>query len=166
MLLMVIVLLGGCGLTNNTPPIPDLNFSGNISVTYNNFNVRCRIDNVLADRCTVTVTEPEILSGFTVQFKDGVSTFSYKDLNYDIDPSLSQQVEFVSMFSESVKKILGSSEYKKLENGNWLYSGMSDYGKFFLVQDSSNGYPVSFRIPDAKLSVTFSDMKPIENNGG
>lgn len=165
-LLFVVVLFGGCGAEKNIPPLPDLNFSGSISATYNNFNMKCSIDNILADRCTVTVIEPEILSGFTVHFKNGVSTLSFKDVVYDIEPSLNQRVEFVSIFSESIKKVLVSSEYKKLENGNWLYTGVCDYGKFLLVQDSESGYPLSFRIPEAGLSITFSNMKPIQNNGG
>ncbi len=162
----MIILLGGCGAEKNTPPLPDLNFTGNISVTYNNFDMKCTIENVLADKCTVTVTEPEILSGLTVCFENGVSTFSFQDIVYNIDPSLSQRVEFVSVFSESVKKILSSSEYKKLENGNWLYTGVSDFGKFLLVQDITSGYPISFRIPEAGLSITFSDMIPIHDDGG
>lgn len=165
-LLVMIVLLGGCGAEKNTPPLPDLNFTGNISVTYNNFDMKCTIENILADKCTVTVTEPEILSGLTVCFENGVSTFSFQDVSYDIDSSLSRRIEFVSAFSESVKKIMSSAECQKLENGNWLYTGASDFGKFFLVQDETSGYPVSFRIPESGLSVTFNDMKPIEDKGG
>lgn len=150
----------------SSPPIPNFNFTGNISVTYNSFDMNCKIENSLADKCVLTVIEPKLLAGLTMIFKDGVCTFKLGDISYDIDSSFTERAEFVSVFAESVKKVLNSAEYEKLENGNWLYTGMSDIGKFLLVQDSSSGYPVSFRIPEAGLSITFSNMKSITDNGG
>jgi len=166
MLLALVILLGGCGvIKESTPPIPDLNFTGNISVTYNNFDMNCKIENIIADKCIVSVIEPELLSGLTMTLKEGICTFNLGDVSYEIDSSFAENVEFLYVFTESVKKILNSAEYEKLENGNWLYTGMSDWGKFLLVQDKTSGYPVSFRIPEAGLSITFSNMKSIDNGG-
>ena len=100
-----------------------------------------------------------------MSLQDGICTFNLGDVSYEMESSLAESAEFLSVFTESVKKILNSAEYEKLENGNWLYTGMSDWGKFFLVQDNASGYPVSFRIPDAGLSITFSNMKSIDNGG-
>lgn len=166
MLLVSVVFLSGCSVIKvSSPPIPNLNFTGNISVTYNNFDLKCKIENILADKCVLSVIEPELLSGLTMSLQDGICTFNLGDVSYEMESSLAESAEFLSVFTESVKKILNSAEYEKLENGNWLYTGMSDWGKFFLVQDNASGYPVSFRIPDAGLSITFSNMKPIDNGG-
>lgn len=167
MLLVSIVFLGGCSAyKESTPPLPDLNFIGDISVTYNNFDMKCKIENILAEKCVVTVSEPKLLSGLTMTFKDGICTFEIGDVSYELDSSFAEQTEFVSVLTKSMKTIINSTEYEKLDNGNWLYAGMSDIGKFLLVQDSDSGYPVSFRIPEAGLSITFSNMKSISDNGG
>lgn len=166
MLLVSLIFLGGCGaVKQSSPPVPDFNFIGNISVTYNNFDMKCKIENIIADRCVVSVAEPELLSGLTMTLKDGICTFSLDNIYYEIDSSVAERVEFLSAFTESVKQILSSAEYEKLENGNWLYSGNSAWGKFLLVQDSVSGYPVSFRIPESGLSIIFSNMKSVDSGG-
>ncbi len=152
-------------LKQQSPPVPNLNFIGNISVTYNNFDLNCKIENILAEKCVVTVLDPETISGLTMTLKDGICIFSLGDISYEIDSSFAEKAEFLSIFTESIKKVLNSAEYEKLENDNWLYSGITDWGKFLLVQDNTSGYPVSFRIPEIGLSITFSDMKPIDNGG-
>lgn len=165
-LLVALFFLTGCDASKqSSPPVPDFNFTGNISVTYNNFDMNCKIENILGDKCVVTVVEPKIISGLTIASDDGACTFSIGDVSYKFDSDFARKAEFISVFTDSVKKILSSTEYEKLENGNWLYTGMTDWGKFLLVQDNLSGYPVSFRIPEAGLSITFSNMKPIDNGG-
>ncbi len=165
--MLIIFLFSGCDVHDKVSvPVPDLNFVGNISVTYNKFNMTCKIENSLADKCTVTVMKPELISGLRIVFKEGVCTLELGDISYDLDDKFTENTEFVSLFSESVKKILETTEYEKLENGNILFTGMSEKGKFFLLQDAETGYPVSFRIPQAGLAITFSDMKSISDNGG
>ena len=159
-LLVMIFILGGCSIpVKDTPPLPDLNFSGNMSVTYNDFNLVCKIDNKLATGCTVTVVEPELISGLKMTVNEGDCTFSMGDISYGIDSSFLKKTEFASKLTETFDQILITTNVHKLENGNWLYSGSTSSGKFNLVQDSLTGYPISVTIPDADLYIKFSDMK-------
>lgn len=162
LLILIIFLFSGCSAHDeNLVPVPDLNFIGNISVTYNNFNMTCEIENYLADKCTITVVKPELLSGLVVVLKDGVCTLELGDISYELNEQFLTKTEFVSLFSSSLKKVLETAEYEKMENGNILFTGISEKGKFFLLQDSVTGYPVSFRIPQAGLIIKFSDMKSL-----
>lgn len=159
-LLVVIFLLGGCSTSvKETPPLPDLNFCGNISVTYNNFDLICKIDNKVATGCTVTVTQPELISGLKMTVSDGNCTFSMGDISYELDSSFLMKTEFASKLTETFEQILATTNVHKLENGNWLYSGSTSAGKFNLVQDALTGYPISVTIPEIDLYIKFSDMK-------
>lgn len=155
-----ILLLGGCGVQKkSTPPLPDLNFSGNISVTYNDFDLVCSIENKLASECVITVLEPELISGLKMVVKDGNCSLKLGDISYDIDSSALKNTEFASTLVEAFEQILTTSTYQKLESGNWLYSGQTSIGEFNLVQDGITGYPVTLRIPESDLFIKFSNMK-------
>lgn len=159
-LLVMIFLLGGCSApVKDTPPLPDLNFSGNISVTYNDFDLLCRIDNKVATGCTITVVEPELISGLKMTVSEGICTFSMGEISYELDSSSLKKTEFASELTETFEQILTTTNVHKLENGNWLYSGSTSAGKFNLIQDSLTGYPISVTIPDIELYIKFSDMK-------
>ena len=159
-LLVAIFLLGGCGNTvKETPPLPDLNFCGNMSVTYNDCDLVCEIDNKVAAGCTVTVTKPELVSGLKMTVCDGNCTFSMGEISYELDSSFLMKTEFASELTETFEQILTTTNVHKLENGNWLYSGSTSAGKFNLVQDSLTGYPISVTIPDIDLYIKFSNMK-------
>ncbi len=165
---MLLILLQFCGcvaLKKETPPIPDLNFSGNINVTYNNFELECTVDNKIASGCVVTVTKPELISGLTMTVENGNCVFKFGKVEYAVNSSLMKQTEFVTSFAEALKNVLNTTTYEKLENGNWQYVGQTSAGKFIIVQDSESGYPVSLRIPDANLYVKFSNMKSNINGG-
>lgn len=160
MLLTIIFFLGGCSASvKDTPPLPDLNFSGNISVTYNDFDLLCSIDNKIATGCTITVVEPELISGLKMTVEDGICTLSMGEITYDFDSSFFKTTEFASKLAETFEQILMTTNVQKLENGNWLYSGSTSSGKFNLIQDSLTGYPISVTIPEAELYIKFSDMK-------
>lgn len=162
-LLLCLFLLGGCSLEKSiAPPIPDLNFSGNISVTYNNYEIECIIDNKIASECVLTVTKPELLSGLTMTVKDSDCTLKLGSIEYKIDSETLKQTQFASSLAEAFKNVLSTTTYEKLENGNWQYTGQTSVGKFTLVQDSLSGYPITLRIPDADLYVKFSNMKKTE----
>ncbi len=143
--------------------MPELNFKGNISVTYNNFDLVCSVENKIASECVVTVVEPELLKGLKIIVKDGVCTFKLGNISYDLDPSLVKQTEFVSSFAEIFEEVLRTTTCEKLENGNWLFTGQTSVGKFTLVQDAVTGYPKSLRIPGSNLFVEFSGMKSIDS---
>ncbi len=159
-LLVVIFILGGCSASvKDTPPLPDLNFSGNISVTYNDFDLLCKIDNKVAVGCTVTVVEPELISGLKMTVSEGNCTLSMGDISYELDSSFFKKTEFASKLTETFEQILTTTNVHKLESGNWLYSGSISTGKYNLVQDSLTGYPISVTIPEIDLYIKFSDMK-------
>ncbi len=159
-LLIVILFLGGCSVpVKDTPPLPDLNFSGNISVTYNDFDLICSIDNKVATGCTITVVEPELISGLKMTMNEGNCTFSMGDISYELDSSFLKKAEFASKLAETFEQILTTTDVHKLENGNWLYSGRISSGKFNLVQDSLTGYPISVTIPEIDLYIKFTNMK-------
>ena len=160
MLLVVIFLLGGCSTSvKEAPPLPDLNFSGNISVTYNGFNLLCEIDNSVANGCTVTVVEPELISGLRMSVFDGSCSISMGDISYQLDSSVLDKTEFLSKLTETFQQILTTTNVHKLENGNWLYSGSTSAGKFNLLQDSLTGYPISVTIPEIDLFIKFNNLK-------
>lgn len=166
LLLLLLLQLCGCSaLKKATPPVPDLNFSGNINVTYNGFELECTVDNKIASSCVITVTKPELISGLTMTLENGDCVFKFGNVEYALNSTQMKQTEFVTSFAEALKNVLSTTSYEKLENGNWQYVGQTSVGKFIIVQDSDSGYPVSLRIPDANLYVKFSNMKSNINGG-
>lgn len=149
-----------------TPPLPNLNFNGNISVTYNDFDLLCKIDNKLTSGCTITVVEPELISGLKMVVSSDNCTLSMGDISYDVGSPVFKNSEFATELSETFEQILTTTNVQKLENGNWLYSGNTSSGRFNLVQDNLTGFPVSVTIPDVGLYIKFSNMKSDQNNGG
>lgn len=91
--------------------------------------------------------------------KGGNCTFKLGNIAYNVDSSLMKKTEFASTITETFEQILTTTTYEKLENGNWLYTGQTNSGKFTLVQDSVSGYPISIRVPDSDLFIKFSNMK-------
>ena len=158
---VLVFILGGCGnYEKDTPPLPDLNFNGNMSVTYNDFEMMCTIDNNLATGCRITVSEPELISGLNMSIIEGKCMVSMGDIIFEIDSSLYKKSEFASELVEIFGQILKSTDVQKLQNGNWQYFGNTSYGKYNLIQDSVTGYPVSVSLPEADLYIKFRDMKP------
>lgn len=158
--LLCIFMFSGCTHKNNSaPPVPDLNFCGDISVTYKNYTLECEIDNKIASGCVITVKKPALISGLSMTVKDGTCTFYMGDISYEVDPETMKKTEFATSLSEALKNVLNTTTYEKLENGYWKYTGQTQLGKFILLQDSESGYPVSLRIPDTDLHVKFSNMK-------
>ncbi|MBQ7957321.1 MAG: hypothetical protein IJ279_04715 [Clostridia bacterium] len=156
--------MGGCSsIKKDVPPVPDLNFSGNIKVTYNKNTVECKIENKLGVHCIITVVKPELISGLTMTVKDGNCTLSMGEVFYDFDSEKLQQTEFATYISKALSDVLNTTTYEKMENGYWKYTGKTENGKFILLQDSQTGYPVSLRIPDMDLYVKFEDMKAVES---
>lgn len=139
--------------------MPDLNFSGNISVTYNKFDLLCSIENNLASECVITVLEPELISGLKIVAENGKCSFRLGEIVYDIDSSVMKRTEFVSILTETFEQILKTTTVSELENGNWLYRGQTSLGEFSMVQDGATGYPVTIRVPDSDLLIKFSNMK-------
>lgn len=159
-LLAMILVLSGCNTSvKEKPPLPNLNFSGNMSVTYNDFDLFCEIDNKLTSGCTITVVKPELISGLKMAVSDGNCTFSMGDISYDFDTSALENSEFATELYETFEQILTTTNVQKLENGNWKYSGNTSSGRFNLIQDTLTGFPISVTIPDADLYIKFSNMK-------
>ncbi len=164
-MLLLLFTLSGCSAktVNKTPPIPDFNFSGNISVTYNNFNTRCKIENKLEVGCVITVESPELLSGLQMKVKNGECTINYGDVSVDLSNDILKKTEFASSLVQSFEKALVTTRCEKLENGNWRYIGEIESGEFVLIQDAASGYPLALEIPEIDLNVQFSNMT---KNGG
>ncbi len=167
LLLLVISVLSGCSANvKKTPPLPDLNFSGNISVTYNKFDLLCSIENNLASECVITVLEPDLISGLQIVSDNGKYSFRLGEIVYDVDSSMMKRTEFVTTLTETFEQILKTTTVTELENGNWLYRGQTSLGEFTMVQDGVTGYPVTIRVPDSDLYIKFSNMKSNTEKGG
>ncbi len=152
--------MSGCSAnTKKTPPLPDLNFSGNISVTYNKFDLLCSIENNLASECVITVLEPDLISGLQIVSDNGKYSFRLGEIVYDVDSSMMKKTEFVATITETFEQILKTTTVSELENGNWLYKGQTNSGEFTMVQDGVTGYPVTIRVPDSDLFIKFSNMR-------
>jgi len=159
-LLMFILLFGGCAREKTaTPPVPELNFKGDISVTYNNYTLECSIENNLANSCEITVKEPCLLSGLKMIVKGGNCKLEMGKVSYEFDPAALKHTEFATSLSEALTNVLNTTKYSQLENGMWKYTGQTEIGQFTLLQDGETGYPISLKIPDADLSVKFKNMK-------
>lgn len=159
-LLICILFMGGCSSEKNkTPPMPELNFKGDISVTYNNYNLECSIYNNLAKGCTITVKEPGLLSGLKMIVKGGNCKLEMGRVSYEFDPAALKQTEFATSLSDALVSVLNTTKYSQLDDGSWKYTGQTEIGQFILIQDGETGYPISLEIPEADLSVNFKNMK-------
>lgn len=156
--LAFIILFCGCSRSKSisAPPIPNLNFSGTINVTYKDYDIECYIENSLETGCKIKILKPELLSGIEIKAVDGVCSLSLGDISYDIDTSKLRETEFVTPLAEVFENVLKTTAYEKLENGNWRYTGQTSYGEFVLIQDESTGYPISLEIPKIELYINFS----------
>lgn len=158
------LVLGGCSLSqNDRPPVPNLNFNGDITVTYKKCTLECEIENRLGVNCVITVCKPHIISGLKLIVEDGECTFEMGDVSYKIDPEQMEQTDFATHLVEALSDVLSTATYEKLDNGYWKYTGNTEKGKFILLQDAESGYPASLRIPDMDLHVTFENMRSLDD---
>ncbi len=109
----------------------------------------------------ITVSEPSLLSGLQMVVKNGNCTLRMGEISYEINSSVLKNTEFASTLTQAFEQILSTSTCEKLENGNWLYTGQTNIGRFNLVQDGETGYPLSLRVPESDLYIKFSNMKSI-----
>ncbi len=163
MLLVLVIFFSGCSSDKlSSPPIPDLNFEGNISITYNDYNLKCSIKNSLSTGCEIVVNEPEILRGFSFLVIDGVCTVKFDDLTFEFDSNVNKN-ELANSVAESLTNILTTTNYEKTGDNNWKYIGTTSFGKFILVQDGVSGYPLSLSIPQINIEVIFENLKSIDS---
>ncbi len=160
---MILIFFSGCAANKNavTPPIPNLNFSGDINVEFNKINIECKIENRIDSGCKLTVLKPELISGLVIFVRNSNCTFKIGDIEYEVNSSVLKDTEFAVSISEAFANVLTTTEYAKNNEGNWRYTGKTTVGNFVFVQDSTSGYPISLEIPNKKLYVTFSNMKSI-----
>lgn len=159
-IMLCFLLLSGCsGVSDDKPPVPDLNFSGDIIVTYKKCTFECEIVNNPAVNCVITVRKPQLISGLTMTVEDGKCTFEMGDVSYEMNPEQMAQTDFATSLAGALKDVLNTTTCEKLDNGYWKYTGNTEKSKFILLQDSESGYPLSLRMPDIDLTVKFENMK-------
>lgn len=160
--LICLLFLNGCSLkSKEVPPIPNLNFTGNMSISYKYYSMECTVVSNLASGLYVTVVRPEILSGLKLYVENGICKIEYGSVSYNLDPDMLLQTDFVTYVSEAFESIKDSTSYTKLDNSYWKYTGKIKSGEFIFLQDAVTGYPVSLRIPDADLTIKFNNIKPM-----
>ena len=143
------------------PPIPDMNFSGNMTVSYKGIAMECVVKNDLSSGLTATIVKPELISGLTLNVINGVSKIEYGSVSYELNSEKILQTDFVTYLSDVLASVVNTTTYTKLDNSYWKYTGKIKSSEYILLQDSETGYPASLRISDVDLTIKFSNMEPI-----
>ncbi len=160
-LLSIFILITCCACKKEVPPIPDVNFSGNMTVTYKKVAMECKVTNDRSAGLSVIILKPELISGLTLRVVNGVSKIEYGSVSYELGSDKTLQTDFVAYLSDVLTSVVNTTTYTKLDNSYWKYTGKIKSTEYILLQDSVTGYPVSLRIPDIDLTIKFSNMKPI-----
>ena len=151
-LILVILTLSACSGKNDVKPtLKGISFNADITYYNENYKGECTISEDGA--LTLKITEPELLSGYTVMLNGEGITAEY--LGVTFTPNLSN-MPVSSVITEFYEKIteLANSETVEKKGDTYMIKGGKDADAYTLYI-SPTGLPQSLEMPDERFRVYF-----------
>lgn len=161
---LTLLLLPSCG-KQKTEASPDVNrlFTATASIVYDDFEAQATVSRLGDDMWEVEFTSPKTLAGVKLFYNGEDITASYLGLNFSIPESAAPTKSMLTMLFQSFDQAAAGAPLPFTEeDGISVFTGTGDFGKFMLSVDNASGNPVSFEIPEEKLSVQFADYTVIQ----
>lgn len=158
------LFLCGCkGKSNTMPVLNGITFDADITYYNEAYKGSCSLLNGVFK---FTVSEPELLSGYTLTFDGDSVTAEYLGITYTPNKS---NMPFSSVAGEIYQKlteIINSSDAAVKSGDSYVIEGGQGRDAYKLYI-SSVGIPLSLEIPDERFTVYFynSTIKEIEKAG-
>lgn len=140
----------------------DSSFQAAVSIVLDDLNAEGTVRRIGSGNWEIEFSSPNTLSGVKLNFCDGNVTASYKGLNFSVPqsalPVKAMMLNIISAVDDLAanEKLTGTEE-----DGMLKINGTLEGGDYTLTVDSS-GNIASFEMPNNKLTVTFSDVTPIQ----
>lgn len=165
--LAVIAVLSLCSCDfsfKKAPKIPSMNFTADAQVKYKTYDaLTCRLTSVEDGDLIIDVTNPVLLSGFSIVCRDDSCTIKYGSLSYDADTQKYPQLAFGSIVRQAVDSVKENRDYALNDDGNWSVHANVNSSDVYVILDGETGYPISLSVPSEELEITFSNFAETEN---
>lgn len=150
---LCIFTLAACSNSKEISPVLG-GISFNAELTYYNesYKGECTLsaENVL----TCRITEPEILSGYTVTLSPEGAKAEYLGITYTPTESNMPFSGVLGEFYSTLTEIIGSEAKAEKKDGVYAVSGGKDAAAYTLYV-SESGLPLSIELPDERFTVYF-----------
>lgn len=141
-------------------------FQAAVSIVLDDLNAEGTVKRMGSGNWEIEFNSPNTLSGVKLTFMDGNVTASYKGLNFSVPQTALPVKAMMLNLISAVDDLAANEELKGTEEDGMLkISGTLDGGEYTLTTDSS-GNLASFEMPNNKLTMTFSELTPIQPQEG
>lgn len=150
-LVLVLLTLTACQSKTAQPRLYGVSFTADVTYFNENYRGECHFskDKVL----TFKITEPEIISGYTVTVSESGITAEYLGLTFTPTEGNMPFSSAVALFYEKICAA-ADTEAVKEEGGEFKISGGKDADAYTLYI-SETGLPQKILIPDERFTVYF-----------
>ncbi len=153
-----LVMVSGCGNTRAPAPPTAVNFTCDFTATYREMEFAGKLERAAAGMLTVSLTKPAALNGLTLTWDGEGARVSLGLLHYTMDATLPQ-----SGFGKLLLNVLDAAFCEnmagRLTEIGAQFTGKTGQYDYTLLCEPETGTLLSLQVPDAALSVHFSDLR-------
>ncbi len=157
----VLLIAAGCqneGGSKNEPVSPPSAYTANLDVTFGNAETTAKLIKHSAQKYEVQILSPEIMKPLNLIYENGKCTATYDGLTFETEIKRFPQSEFGGLLTQALTDIDGGViTSSTTDTGDIIYSGITNYGDFVLIQDAETGLWKEFSVDGASLKILFSD---------
>lgn len=154
--MVCVLLLAGCG--EKTPDLITVNFTCDISGTYDGMTFSGNLQRDMAGTLSLVLSAPENLSGMRLQYNGKEMTVSLGDLRYTQEMQL-PETSVPTLILKALDDLFYAAGAKALVMKDAQVSGKAGEYTYCAQTDLETGELLSLGFPDAALSVRFSNVQ-------
>lgn len=147
-------VLGGCNQSDPTPP-QTTGFSCEITAVCDDLTVQGTLSRPTAEQLSLTVTQPETLSGLALAWDGTALSARWHGLSVPLDRELLPDTSLIEGLISSLDAALGAAGTGTVTEEGTVIEGQAGGHPFCLIADPATGMLRSLDIPDLDIAVTF-----------
>jgi len=162
----IVLVLSACsGVSRMNPDRLNIDkaykFSANMQ--YGEFNVKAHFERANAERWEITLMEPFALAGMILVYENGEITASFENLQTQVTGATAIYALIIAAFENAVngegREVVSYGEEIKITSRLSSPLIATPAYSYTLILDKKRLEPVSLKIPDASLTVEFSQVQ-------
>lgn len=161
-LLLCILLIGtaGCGSSKSAEPPKTVNFTCDFTATYRELEFAGSLERASAGMLKVSLTVPNALNGMTLTWDGETKRVSLGMLHFAVDSALPPS-GFGQLLLDTLDAAFCNPGESTLAAAGAQVSGRVGQYEYQLTCEPETGTLLSLQIPDADLSIHFSNLRAI-----
>lgn len=142
-------------------------FSCVVSLNYNGLDIEADVVHHAPGLCTVSLTQPEALSGMTAKWEGGIITVNYLGMSMELSTDSFPQAAFLPAVLDVMDRLSTAGELflETDETGErCIYTGQCSAGSFTAMLDNETGALYRIEIPDYGLDIMVTQFQSLSDS--